>query len=252
MSASEVKRQWSTEFYRQWQQPAPRDVLYMQNADLKLALEQYATQEPVRIVDYGCGGSPYRFLFPNARFERADIAPYDGVDHLIRPDQVCDAPSAAYDIVLSTQAAEHVADPQAFFADIYRLTKPGGRAIITTHGTSEDHGLPFDFQRWTAEGLRRDLERAGFTEIRMDRVTVDFRAWLFALICMFKWLPPLPRRTARIPLRLFTRLVFAAIPIINRLADYYLPHQRVVPVEDPNRRMYLILAACAYRPLPNA
>ena len=87
--------------------------------------------------------------------------PFDGLDYVIKPDQSCDAPSSAYDIVLSTQTAEHVPDPTAYFQEIFRLTKPGGRAIITTHGTSEDHGLPYDFQRWTAEGLRRDLEKAG-------------------------------------------------------------------------------------------
>jgi len=247
MSVSQVRQQWSPAYYRERQQPSLRDVWYLQNSDLKHALEQYATIEPIRVLDYGCGGSPYRFMFPNARFERADIVPFEGVDYQIGADQICDAPTAVYDLVLSTQAAEHVADPQAYFAEIFRLTKPGGKAVITTHGTSEDHGLPYDFQRWTAEGLRRDLERAGFTNVCMDRVTVDFRAWLFALICMLIWLPPLPKRLARIPLRMFTRIVFAFLPLINRLADHYLPHQRVVPTEAPNHRLYLILAACAHR-----
>lgn len=249
MSASQVWQKWSPEYFRERQFPAFRDIWYLQNADLKMALEKYATGEPVRVLDYGCGGSPYRFLFPNARFERADVVVFDGVDYAIRTDQSCDAPSAAYDIVLSTQAAEHVPDPETFFAEIFRLIKPGGRAIITTHGTSEDHGLPCDFQRWTAEGLRRDLERAGFTLVSMDRVTVDFRAWLFALICLLIWLPPLPRRMSRMPLRLFTHAVFFTMPLINRWADRHLPHQRVVPADEPNRRLYLILAACAERPV---
>ena len=65
---------------------------------------------------------------------------------------------------------------------------------------------------------------------------------------MLLWLPPLPKRLARIPLRILTCLLFTLIPFVNRLGDHYLSHQRVVPAEQPNRRLYLILAASAQRP----
>jgi len=72
MSASQVWTQWSQEYYRERQNPSTSDIWYLQNSDLKMALNQYSTDGSIRVLDYGCGGSPYRFLFPNARFERAE------------------------------------------------------------------------------------------------------------------------------------------------------------------------------------
>ena len=45
---------------------------------------------------------------------------------------------------------------------VFVLLKPGGFLVLTTHGLFGDHGCPYDFQRWTADGLRLLLERAGF------------------------------------------------------------------------------------------
>lgn len=246
------RKAWPPEYYRERENPGFRDVWYIQNSDLKRALEAHRSDRAIRVLDYGCGGSPYRFLFPNARFERADVALNAGVDYLIRPDQGCDAPEGAFDLVLSTQVAEHVARPQAYFSEIFRLVKPGGKAVITTHGTSEDHGLPFDFQRWTAEGLRRDLESSGFSGVRMARVTTNLRALLFAGICLLRWVPPLPDRAARLPVRALTHAVFRTLPLINRLADRYLWQQRVVDEAEPNQMFYLILLAAAVKPAGTA
>ena len=242
------RKAWPPEYYREREHPSFHDAWYMQNADLKQALEVHRSDASIRVLDYGCGGSPYRFLFPNARFERADVALNEGVDFLIRPDQGSDAPAGAFDIVLSTQVAEHVADPKAYFAEIFRLVKPGGKAVISTHGTSEDHGLPFDFQRWTAEGLRRDLQAAGFAGVRISRVTTNLRALIFAGICLLRWFPPLPNRAARLPVRALTRAVFRMMPLVNRLADRYLGRQRAVDEGEPNHRFYLILLAAATKP----
>lgn len=152
--------------------------LYLHLSDLRLALGRIASESTGRLLDFGCGGSPYRALFPKADYQRADLAGMSEVDFIIEPGRPLAAPDASFDLVLSTQVFEHVEDPAAYLRECHRLLKPGGKLILSTHGTFPDHGAPWDFQRWTPHGLTRDLKAAGFEIDIAWRLTSGPRAVL--------------------------------------------------------------------------
>src|SRR5690606_15540262 len=58
--------------------------------------------------------------FPNVAFEQAVIPPFVTID------------SDKFDTVVSFQVIEHIQDDRLFLQEIYRVLKPGGRAIIST------------------------------------------------------------------------------------------------------------------------
>jgi SAM-dependent methyltransferase len=72
--------------------------------------------------------------------------------------------SHRFDLAILDQTLEHVADPERALAEVRRVLKPGGVAIVTTpflvplHGTDR-YG---DYTRWTPQGLATMLERCGF------------------------------------------------------------------------------------------
>src|SRR5262249_49528624 len=137
-----------TEYYlRQRMEPWPGDSLYLHLADLRMAIEGLRSDEPLVILDYGSGGLPYRSLFPPADYGRADFlqADSDQLDYVLDAYSRVQQESQTFDLILSTQVAEHVTDPAIYFAECFRLLKPGGRLYCTTHGTFEDHGVPYDF-----------------------------------------------------------------------------------------------------------
>jgi len=140
--------------------PLPGDPFYLHLRDLLDAIRGYSSSEPLCILDYGAGLSPYRSLFPNARYLRADVTDADGVEYVISDDGRISAQSEVFDLVLSTQVLEHVAAPLTYLSECFRVLKKGGRLLLSTHGMYEDHGCPYDFQRWTADGLKRDLTQA--------------------------------------------------------------------------------------------
>ena len=72
--------------------------------------------------------------------------------------------------MLSTQVLEHVPDPRAYLAEALRVLRPGGRMLLSTHGTFVYHPDPVDLWRWTCEGLRLEVERAGFEVIRFEGI----------------------------------------------------------------------------------
>lgn len=158
--------------------PQPGAKLYLHLSDLRLGLGKVATDASLRLLDFGCGGSPYRKLFPNADYKRADLAGMSEVDFIIEPGKPLNAPDASFDLVLSTQVFEHVEDPAMYLRECQRLLKPEGKLILTTHGTFPDHGAPWDFQRWTPHGLARDVKTAGFEIDTIWRLTSGPRALL--------------------------------------------------------------------------
>jgi hypothetical protein len=83
---------------------------------------------------------------------------------------------------------EHVEDVGACLGDCLRMLKPGGTLVLTTHGTWEDHGCPHDYRRWTADGLRAELERAGFAVERCWKLSAETRALIQLLILRADWL----------------------------------------------------------------
>jgi SAM-dependent methyltransferase len=170
------------EYGRQRLNPSLSDALYLHLSDLRLAMGRVATNGNVRVLDFGCGGSPYRCLFPNAEYVRADIEGAADIDVVIPSgSSKLPIPDRSFDVILSTQVLEHVPEPREYLDECRRLLRPDGRLVLTTHGTFVDHGCPNDFYRWTHMGLRRDLIAAGFRIDQMWKLTTGLRAALFLL-----------------------------------------------------------------------
>jgi SAM-dependent methyltransferase len=165
----------SQEYLRQRLSPSVRDLHYLHSRDLVNFVRKFSPMMQGVVLDYGCGGSPYRSLFTGTdKYLRADL---DGdVDFRLGPDMKLPLEDASVDGVISTQVLEHVEHPQTYLSEAFRLLRPGGRLIITTHGMFEEHGCPYDFHRWTAAGLDSELKRAGFREINTYKLTTNARA----------------------------------------------------------------------------
>ena len=165
-------------YVRERLDPGLRDFNYLAFADLLEVVRPFASAAPAggSVFDYGCGGAPYEPLFAHCgRYVRADIVPGPRVQVAVRPDGLTDEPEASHDAVLSSQVLEHVPDPLAHLRECRRLLKPGGEVLVTTHGLFEEHGCPYDFQRWTIIGLERDFRAAGLEVIASHKLTTQIR-----------------------------------------------------------------------------
>ncbi len=215
-----VGKPWSDpEFVRMRIRPKPSDAHYLVLRDLRDYIEQFRTTAPICILDFGAGPSPYRELFAAANYVRADYVPSPGVTVAVASDGSLPLPDAIFEIVLSTQVAEHVANPARYFSEAYRVLKNGGLFIVTTHGVWPDHGVPFDFQRWTAAGLARDLERTGFVDIRTAKLTCGLRAHFFLGMEAWASLQERGKAGRRTFGRIFKHLLRWTRPLLNRFAD---------------------------------
>ena len=232
--------------------PKPGDNHYLHLSDLLLAVRKTATSDPLRVLDYGAGSSPYRSLFPKSQYLRADIASvssaesgeakgrpdeYPEPDYIILPDGRVPHESSAFDLVLSTQALEHVRETGTYLSEAFRLLKPGGKLFLTTHGSWHDHGDPYDFWRWTAYGLKCDLEEAGFEVLSIDKLTTGPRA-VFMVYTDVSLDETHPVEKASVGI-IALALRFIPTSWIHRQADQVYSNCRMVPSDASGHRISL-------------
>lgn len=118
------------------------------------------------LLDYGCGGQPYKLIFEPyiTKYIGADVIAAGGIVLDIELEVSGQVPlsNGSVDTILSTQVLEHVYDFQSYLADCARLLRPLGRIIISVPMHWRHHEVPYDYWRFTKYGLKTSLQSAGF------------------------------------------------------------------------------------------
>ena len=176
-----------------------------------------------KVLDIGCGRKPYYPYFEavSADYVGLDVHPGPQVDVVGRAESL-PFPDAAFDIVLSSQVLEHVLDPAAVIAEAYRVLKPDGVLLLSTHGTAAYHPHPTDLWRWTHEGLVAMLERSGSWSSVAVQAAGGTAACFGYLFGFYLNLVIRPRPLA--PLRL---ALIACVNVVFEALD------RIVPLHHP-------------------
>jgi SAM-dependent methyltransferase len=203
---------------------------------IRLAVEDLvrlaSLRDGARVLDYGSATSPYRAIFGTGiEFVAADLPGNPASDVHLNADGTLPVPDGSFDLVLSTQVLEHVLDPAIYLSECFRVLRPGGHLVLTTHGIMYFHADPSDYWRWTHEGLIKVVVDAGF-DVRESRGIMGLAA---AAIQLFQ-----DATLTRVPLfarsGYITCLQQAAKTIDKRYS------------EPARRRDSLVFGICASRP----
>ena len=138
-----------------------------------------------KLLDVGCGTKPYENICNvdeyigleiddegNRQHNYADVF-YDG--------KTIPFEDKSFDSILSNQVFEHVFNPNQFLKEINRVTKVGGRFLITVPFVWDEHEQPYDYARYSSFGLKYILDENGF-EIIQHRKSNNGLEVIFQLI----------------------------------------------------------------------
>lgn len=119
---------------------------------------RFGDRNDLAVVDVGCGGRPYEPLFARHadRYVGVDVVDGPGVDVVAMAE---DLPfeSESFDCAVCSQMLEHAKEPERVIAELRRVLRPGGVALVSTHGVIRYHPDPDDYWRWTHAGLHRQF-----------------------------------------------------------------------------------------------
>ncbi len=123
------------------------------------AARAYADLGPYRLVDVGCGQKPYEPLFAPYTTSYLGVDPVENPCAEVRGAvEALPLADASCDVAICIQVFEHCDDPARAVSELARVTAPGGRVLVSTHGVMAYHPSPTDYWRWTHAGLEKLFE----------------------------------------------------------------------------------------------
>lgn len=159
-------------------QPMPEFMdLYLVRQGILARLNQAIPLFRGALLDVGCDQMPYR---EHILAQNPQITRYIGLDFATgkyadrrQPDLTWDGvsiplPDGGADCAMATEVLEHCPDPVSVLREIRRVLVPGGTLFFTTPFLWPIHNAPHDHYRYTPYALRRLLEEAGFTDVRVE------------------------------------------------------------------------------------
>jgi len=127
------------------------------------------------VLDSGCGCMPYKELVLKNKL----VKKYVGMDidyglnySDVKPDILWDGlvmpfDDNHFDIVISTEVLEHIADPYQYLNEVKRVLKPGGSFFFTVPFLMSLHEVPHDYYRYTPYALDRIFNKVEFDTIKI-------------------------------------------------------------------------------------
>jgi SAM-dependent methyltransferase len=104
-----------------------------------------------RVLDVGCGSKPYKSWFRQVpEYVGLDVFPGSEVDVVVSPNESWPLADEYFDVLLSSQVLEHVEHLELTLAEMSRVLKRGGVMVMSFPFLYNEHGAPYDFQRFTA------------------------------------------------------------------------------------------------------
>jgi SAM-dependent methyltransferase len=119
-----------------------------------------------KILDIGSGGQWAREIFENNGHlyfgcDIKDSVSPEKQDFFVEDEKI-PMPDNTYDLVFSNSVLEHLRDPELAISEIFRVLKPGGQLYCQTNFLYQEHGHPYDYYRFTLNGLESLLVRHSF------------------------------------------------------------------------------------------
>lgn len=151
----------------------------IQASGYQIAIEEHAFGD---LVDLGCGNAPLTGVYHD-RVESYTWADWPDSPHQqfkldseVDLNELLPFSDANFDTVLLSDVLEHIAYPDKLMAEIKRILRPGGVAIIGVPFLYGLHEMPHDHHRYTRSRLELFAQDHGLNVVSIDETAGGFLA----------------------------------------------------------------------------
>lgn len=157
-----------------------RLLLDFQTLTLYNDLRKFLGNKKGKILDIGCGNSPYEHLVNNDcdyigidienqsdfNYNNPKISRFNGSDIPMENNSI--------DSFICTEVLEHVLDPRKLISEMERVLADNGFGLVSVPWSARYHYIPYDFHRYTPAALRVLFKN--FKEVRIKPRGSDITA----------------------------------------------------------------------------
>lgn len=143
-----------------------------------------------KILDVGCGDSPYRHLLVPNKTQYVGMDIVSAVNFDYNDDNIVhfngeDIPfkDETFDAFICTEVLEHVDNFTRLVSEMYRVLKHEGRGVITVPWSARYHYIPFDYYRFTPSSLSGIF--AAFREVEIKPRGADISVIASKLVVLW-------------------------------------------------------------------
>lgn len=142
---------------------------WLQGRRLLPILRRHGEGEDGAVLDLGCGHSPFRGLFPQARrFVRFDRQAVDPEVVVVSDVTALPLASGEVNAIIASRMLGDLPDIVTSLRELNRVLAPGGKVLVYESISYPQHDLPHDYWRVLPGGLQWAAERAGFQVTELE------------------------------------------------------------------------------------
>lgn len=141
---------------------------YLNRKALLNAIKKQAKEIKGDLLDYGCGSKPYQSLFENTSSYIGIDIENDSHNHFNESidcyynGETLPFNNESFDIVFASEVLEHVPNIYQSMTEIKRVLKENGIILLTIPFSFPEHEMPFDYRRFTKNGILELLKEFEF------------------------------------------------------------------------------------------
>ncbi|MFN8356220.1 MAG: class I SAM-dependent methyltransferase [Spirosomataceae bacterium] len=162
-------------------------------------LRQQIPQFKGKVLDIGCGNSPFKHLVDSSKaeyigidVEEAKYFDYANPDVIYFNGENLPFADNSIDHFICTEVIEHIPDPTKLISEMRRVLAPTGSGIVTLPWSARFHFAPYDYHRYTPSMLAlifREFSSAVITNRGTDINAIVSKIIVFYVGHGLNWRP---------------------------------------------------------------